>query len=120
MSREYRDWRDIAGWTIKAASLEGVPSPVCVTIRAAVPDRICGLDNILKPLLDALTVFGVIEDDSKAVRIVTEWSAEVENGTVLVGVRQFSAPDVRKRMSGAARRRWEVVRAASRDREMET
>jgi Holliday junction resolvase RusA-like endonuclease len=102
-SAEYRTWREGAGWTIRAARIAKIPGLVAITIRAALPERTRDLDDIAKPLLDALTAFGVIDEDSKAVRIVSEWAADIEKGSVAIEVRQFSAPEVRQRIAVGVR-----------------
>ena len=108
---EYRRWREDAGWMIKAARLPKITGRVAISIRAGLPARRRDLDNLTKPLLDALTSFGVIEDDGLAHRITSEWSAGVESGRVNVEIRQFSGPETRQRISAAVSARHAARRA---------
>lgn len=107
---EYLNWRDGAGWTIRAANLGLVSGFVSVTIRAGMSERARELDSITSPLLDALAAFGVIESATKATRVVAEWSAEIQRGSVAVEVRQIAGPESRHRIAIAARER-EAMRA---------
>ena len=115
-SAEYRAWHNEAGWAIRAARLPMIGGLVVVAIRAALPKRSCDLDNIIKPLLDALTAFAVIEDDSKVARLRAEWAADVRPGCVVVTVRQLSTPEVRCRIAEANRARHGHVPAATEHR----
>jgi Holliday junction resolvase RusA-like endonuclease len=111
-SAEYNRWREDAGWTIRAARIAKITGHVAIRIRAGVPARRRDLDNITKPILDALTAFGVIEDDGLAHRITSEWSAGVESGLVEVEIRQFSGPETRHRITIAVSARHAAHRAA--------
>src|SRR5262245_45866220 len=90
---EYLNWRDGVGCTLRAACIEGLPGPVAIAIRAGIPERPRDLEGISGPLLGTLAAFGVIESEAKAVRIVSEWNAQVERGRVVVEVRQCSSPE---------------------------
>jgi len=94
-AKRYKAWHDDAGWRIRAARVPKISGRVNVTLRAALPSRPRDLDNILKPLLDALTAFNVIDDDKFVTRLAAEWAAAVEPGMVEVQVRQFDRREVR-------------------------
>jgi crossover junction endodeoxyribonuclease RusA len=112
-SGSYRAWLNEAGWTIRAARIPKITGHVAVRIRAGVPSRRRDLDNIVKPLLDALTRFSVIQDDQFAHRITAEWSAGVETGRVEIEIRQFSPPETRQRIVRAVSARHAARRAAA-------
>jgi Holliday junction resolvase RusA-like endonuclease len=112
-SAKYCAWLRETGWTIRAARIPKITGHVAIRIRAGVPDRRRDLDNIVKPLLDALTTFGVIEDDRFAHRIAAEWSAGVETGRVEIEIRQFSPPETRQRIVRAVSARHAARRAAA-------
>lgn len=57
------------------------PQPIAGTYKLSViaerPDRRArDLDNLLKPISDALKKHGVIEDDSKALALAARWSSD--------------------------------------------
>lgn len=112
-SKEYRQWAERAGWEMKAARLPTICGPTAICIRAGLPSRRRDLDNCIKPLLDALTSFGVIEDDAHVHRVTAEWSAEVAPGRVQLHVRAFSSPQTRSLIASAARTRHAARRSAS-------
>jgi Holliday junction resolvase RusA-like endonuclease len=88
-SKRYASWHNDAGWRIRAAKVPKVPGRIVVTVRAALPNRPRDLDNIVKPLLDALTTFNVIDDDKLVTRLAAEWAAADAPGMVEIHVRQF-------------------------------
>jgi Holliday junction resolvase RusA-like endonuclease len=88
-SKRYASWHRDAGWRIRAAKVPKAPGRIVVTVRAALPNRPRDLDNIVKPLLDALTTFNVIEDDKLVTWLAAEWAAAVAPGMVEIHVRQF-------------------------------
>ena len=69
-----------------------IEDPVAVEIRACPPDRRRrDLDNIVKPVLDALTRAGVWSDDHLVHRLSVLWDREnVENG-VLISITALNA-----------------------------
>jgi crossover junction endodeoxyribonuclease RusA len=111
-TKQYRRWREDAGWSIRAARVPKVAGRVAIRIHAGLPGRKRDLDNLVKPILDALTSFGVIEDDCLANRIAVEWSAGVASGHVNVEVCQLSSPETRHRISAAVTARHAARRAA--------
>lgn len=91
-SREYRLWLASAMGSIAAAAIKRpsmVKGPFSVSIVADRPDRRRrDLDNLAKPILDALTASAIIEDDHLAKTIVLSWSevAPKAPGSVRVSV----------------------------------
>ena len=67
--------------------------PLIIEVYWNPPDnRKRDLDNILKPLLDALQHAGVYRDDSQIVRIVAERMEPVRNGSVQVDITESDSP----------------------------
>jgi len=73
-SPRYKAWKEEAGWEIrrqKPAKIDGRFEAEMVFAR---PDeRKRDLDNLAKPVLDALKAANVIEDDSLASRLTLAW-----------------------------------------------
>lgn len=84
---EYRGWSDAASWAIRTQRMPFFAGRVGVSIRAGRPKRVRDLDNLAKPILDALTSCRVIEDDILVRSLSIEWDEGVEDGAVLVTVR---------------------------------
>jgi Holliday junction resolvase RusA-like endonuclease len=112
-SAEYRAWLEETGWTIRAARIPKITGHVAIRIRAGVPSRKRDLYNIVKPILDALTTFGVIDDDAFCHRLSAEWSLGVKAGLVEIEIRQFSPPETRQRIVRAVSARHAARRAAA-------
>ncbi len=110
---KYLAWQDSVRLMIGAAGIERVPGPVAVLIQAALPEKPRDLETITGPLLEALAAGGIIESEDRAVRIVSEWSAEIPRGTAAVEVRQVVTPEVRQKYASAARIREVARRMAS-------
>ncbi len=73
-SARYEAWRDTAGWELKLQRPGRITGPVTIVIAAGRPDRRRrDADNLPKALLDLLTLYGVIEDDSRVVRLTSGW-----------------------------------------------
>lgn len=61
-SKEYTDWRDAAGWTLKTQEFWHIGGAVNVAIY--LPTKMAGdIDNRVKAVLDLLVTFGRIDDD---------------------------------------------------------
>lgn len=87
LSEAYRKWRTAAIWDIASQRPAKVLGPYRLTIIATRPDkRARDLDNLAKPISDALTASGVIRDDSDAQSILLAWSASApdRNGGVSI------------------------------------
>ena len=78
-SKEYKAWIGEAGWMLiqqrnRAKRHKKMTGKIEVIIRAYRDgNKGRDLDNILKSLLDLLTVTGTIEDDSQVVSINAQW-----------------------------------------------
>lgn len=78
-SQEYKDWLALAAWEIRAqlGPKKVITEPFKLTVRVQRPDRRNrDLDNLLKPILDLLGHYGLIENDSLCHWIDARWEGE--------------------------------------------
>jgi Holliday junction resolvase RusA-like endonuclease len=72
---------------ITPLKLRPIDYPVSVSIYAAPPDRRKrDIDNLAKPILDALTHAGVWVDDSVVADLFMKWLLPVKSGTLFVNI----------------------------------
>jgi Holliday junction resolvase RusA-like endonuclease len=67
LSKEYKDWLEVAALHLRAQGVQAMPSPVSVSVVLEGGDgfrRASDLDNYFKPLIDLVKKLGVIENDS--------------------------------------------------------
>lgn len=86
---QYRRWSESAGWLIRGARLRPFIGRVSVSIRAGRPSRRRDLDNLAKPVLDALVACCIIVDDSDRIvrEIALAWDDTVETEKIVLTVR---------------------------------
>lgn len=65
-SEEYTDWLETCGWEITGQRKGALLGPVLIDIEVSSKWR-GDVDNRIKPTLDCLVKFGVIEGDSKKI-----------------------------------------------------
>lgn len=77
-STKYRAWREATAWQMKAQCRGRLDGPYALHVQLCAPDkRSRDLDNFsFKALSDAAQEAGVIENDSKCVRLRSEWVSE--------------------------------------------
>lgn len=92
---DYRAWLEAAGWELKAQKAGQIKGHVGVQFHAGLMRRRRDLDNLLKPTLDALVMWGIIEDDSWVADIHARWDRDIPEGHIAVYVRQIVSPAVR-------------------------
>ena len=89
-SGAYRSWSEQVAWSLRAGGQPPMHRGAYeLHIIARRPDRRRrDLDNLIKPISDALTACRVIEDDSLCQRLTVEWAkAEpVKGGSIAVMV----------------------------------
>ena len=89
ISTKGRDYRKNVVMMLHAARVEKAFGPLRVTLDVHKPDRRRrDLDNLLKPLFDALQHGGAYEDDSQIEKFTVENRAPVERGAVVVTITQ--------------------------------
>lgn len=86
LSEEARAYKDLCYWAMLEQDTPKLKGPrYCVTIIARPPDkRKRDLDNLLKPILDVLTMYGAITDDSKIDDLRIQRMNKVPNGSIRV------------------------------------
>lgn len=74
-SAEYQSWRNAAGLIVQAAARGcGLDGPYIMALEVGRPDRRRrDLDNLIKPVGDALVLGGAVRDDADCHRIEAEW-----------------------------------------------
>lgn len=81
-SAEYVSWRKAAEWTVKTAvRMQGgkIHGPYSLLIEAGRPDRRKrDIDNLIKPLSDALVHGGAIADDSDCATVTATWVPDLK------------------------------------------
>lgn len=86
-SKGYAAWRKAAVWEIAAQRAGKVDGPYRLNVSAQrnwKSKRARDIDNLLKPISDALVKAGTVSDDSLAESVYAEWSDEVEGVRVEV------------------------------------
>ena len=89
-SPAYHAWMTEALWRLQASKPGTVEGAYHLEIFAAAPDRRArDIDNLIKPLSDAITQAGIVSDDSMAQSVYATWEAEpVKGGAIRVVVTQ--------------------------------
>jgi len=108
-SEPYREWIDSAAWIVKLACKKtydgkGVRGPYGLTILVNPPDRRKrDIDNLAKPLSDALKAGGAIEDDHLCQELRMVLSPDVNGVELTVMSTTFRIPAAER--SGCAGKR---------------
>ena len=72
-SAEYKAWKDTAAWDIASFVFPCFEGPVGVAIVAVQKHKLRDLDNIIKPLLDALQAGRLIQNDNQVRELTAKW-----------------------------------------------
>lgn len=78
-AKEYTDWIALAAWEIRAqlGPKKVITQPFKLELRVNRPDkRKRDLDNLLKPILDLIAHYGLIENDSLCHWIDARWKGD--------------------------------------------
>lgn len=87
----YSSWREAAIWEIASQRAGRIEGPYVLSIAAQRnwrSKRARDVDNIIKPISDALVKAGVVQDDSLAERVMAEWSDDLGGPAVVVIVQE--------------------------------
>lgn len=87
----YSSWRDTAIIEIKMQKAGRIEGPYVLSIavqRDWRSKRARDVDNIIKPVSDALVKAGVVKDDSLAERVTAQWSDDLGGPAVVVIVQE--------------------------------
>lgn len=86
-SKGYAEWKERAAWEIKAARPRRIAGPYRLSIAAQRnwrSKRPRDIDNIIKPVSDALVLAGVVIDDSLAESVSAKWADSLGGPAVVV------------------------------------
>jgi|SRR5690242_16175065 len=76
-SKPYAEWKEAAAWEIAAARPGRVSGPYRLYISAQRDwrsKRARDIDNLIKPVSDALVAAGIVDDDSLAEEVRAKWA----------------------------------------------
>lgn len=90
-SADYRRWLEEAAWRVVEQKPQRLRGRYCLSIHACPPDhRRRDVDNLIKPLSDALAQAGVVADDCLAQSVFAEWAGEpVKGGSIRIVLTPF-------------------------------
>lgn len=77
-TREYKAWRDAAGWECVGKGRIAGPVDVRIDIRKARGD----IDNRIKAVIDLLVKQRIIDDDKHVKSVFAQWS-DIKDGAVV-------------------------------------
>lgn len=86
-SKGYAAWKKAAALEIAAQRIGRVPGPYRLTIHAQRhwrSKRARDIDNIIKPVSDALVAAGAVTDDSLCERVSAEWADDLGGPAVCI------------------------------------
>ncbi len=112
-----RSWLDVAGRQILTRALSAIPGSVAIKVLVGLPSDPSDLDHIARPIINLLETHEVIAADAVS-DLSMRWDRTVQNGRVLVQVRQARPPhcrlgaEARARISEVQRARWAQHRAS--------
>lgn len=84
---KYSAWRKAAMWEIAAQRVGHIDGPYTLSIAAQRnwrSKRARDIDNIIKPISDALVKAGVVKDDSLAESVSARWADHLDGAAVIV------------------------------------
>lgn len=94
LSKDVRVYRQVVRSILRSARMKPLLGPLMIRIDAFPPDRRRrDLDNILKPLLDALEHGGAFCDDSQIVILRARKLEQTSGGKLLVQIQEVEEHD---------------------------
>ena len=87
-SKNYAAWKKAAAWEIASARPGKIEGPYTLSIAAQRDwrsKRARDIDNLIKPVSDALVAAGVVSDDSMAESVSAKWADNL-NGPAVVAL----------------------------------
>lgn len=112
----FRLWLDVAGRQILTRALSAIPGNVAVKLLVGLPSKPSDLDHVARPIVSLLETHDVIAEDAVS-DLTMRWDRTVQDGRVLIEVRQARPPHcrlsarARARISEVQRARWAAARA---------
>jgi len=86
-SKNYAQWKEATAWAIKGARLGSIAGPYRLYIAAQRDwrsKRARDLDNLIKPVSDALVAAGLVKDDSLAEEVNAKWADNLDGVAIVV------------------------------------
>jgi Holliday junction resolvase RusA-like endonuclease len=93
-TKRYAEWKKAAAWEIAAGRPGKIDGPYSLSLavqRDWRSKRARDIDNIIKPVSDALVAAGVIKDDSLAERVEAHWADNLDGAAVVAIVQEAAA-----------------------------
>lgn len=90
-SDEYADWKATAVKEIAAQGVGRINGPYTLSIAAQRhwrSKRARDIDNIIKPVSDALVAAGVVQDDSLAESVSAKWADDLAGNAVVIIIQE--------------------------------
>lgn len=87
----YSAWREAAVWEIAGQRAGRIDGPYSLSIAAQRnwrSKRARDIDNVIKPVSDALVKAGIVKDDSLAERVTAQWADDLGGPAVVVIVQE--------------------------------
>lgn len=85
-SKAYADWKKAAAWEIRAGRPGKIEGPYKLSLavqRDWRTKRARDIDNVIKPISDALVAAGVVTDDSLAECVSAQWADDLGGPAVV-------------------------------------
>lgn len=85
-TKRYAEWREAVAWEIAAARPGKIDGPYSLSLavqRDWRSKRARDIDNLIKPISDALVAAGIISDDSLAERVSAQWADDLGGAAVV-------------------------------------
>jgi Holliday junction resolvase RusA-like endonuclease len=95
-SKAYAAWRKAADWEIASQRPGRIDGPYRLLVAAQRnwrSKRARDIDNVIKPISDALVAAGVVVDDSLAECVTAQWADNL-GGPAIVALVQIAEPEV--------------------------
>ena len=112
----FRLWLDTAGRQILTRIQSAITGNVAVKMLVGLPSKPSDLDHVARPIVTLLEAHEVIAEDAVS-DLSMRWDRTVQDGRVLIEVRQARPPHcrlsarARARISEVQRARWAAARA---------
>lgn len=78
-TKDYKDWLNHAGWSLKSQTINTMTDPCVVTIGVERHSNQADIDNRIKATLDALVTYGALADDSLVTLVIGVWQPKANH-----------------------------------------
>lgn len=91
ISRKGREYHELVAFAVKQQGIAKLTGKLAVSLACYPPDHLKrDLDNLFKPVLDALQKAGVYDDDFNIDRLSAARFAKKRGGVIVVGIRELN------------------------------